>query len=192
MGLRVWVVEEQTHAHVPVGFPFEPINKHMSREIDPNSYPNRAKTHRISGSGYPLPSLVAGSGRPIVSPKRRVAGPWMRCPALGYPQRFSLNFSLYITFLRYIANISSPTFSYPTAVPPKISPYTPTTTIKYHFSYIFIIHSYFLPTKKHSSAHKTTANSAKGRRWLPPDLWREKVTPYTISYLGDYTAARSG
>jgi hypothetical protein len=43
MGLRVWVVEEQTHAHVPVEFPFEPIKKPMGREIDPNPYPNRSK-----------------------------------------------------------------------------------------------------------------------------------------------------
>jgi hypothetical protein len=59
MDLRVWVVEEQTHAHVLVGFPFEPINKPMSTEIDPNTYPNRAKIHQISSSRYPLPSPIS-------------------------------------------------------------------------------------------------------------------------------------
>jgi hypothetical protein len=44
---------------------------------------------------------------------------------LGYPQRFLLNFSLYITFLGHIINSLSPTFSFPTVVPPKYFPYTP-------------------------------------------------------------------
>jgi hypothetical protein len=43
MVLRVWVVEGQTHAYVPVGCLFEPINKPIGREIGPDSYPNRAK-----------------------------------------------------------------------------------------------------------------------------------------------------
>jgi hypothetical protein len=58
MSLWVWVVEEQIHAHVLVGFSFEPINKFIGRVIYPNSYLNRAKTHQISGSGYPLPSIA--------------------------------------------------------------------------------------------------------------------------------------
>jgi hypothetical protein len=84
MSLRVWVVEEQTHAHVPVGFPFEPINKPMGTEIDLNLYPNRAKTHRISGSEYPLPSLFR-SGHDLFSPcivLGRVS-PWLTIEHIG-------------------------------------------------------------------------------------------------------------
>jgi hypothetical protein len=40
-------------------------------------------------------------------------------------QRLPLNFSPYITFLRHIINISSPTFLSPAAVSPIFSPYTP-------------------------------------------------------------------
>jgi hypothetical protein len=58
VGMELWIVEEQTHIHVPVGFSFEPIKKPMSREISSNPYPNRAKTHQILGRGYPLPSLA--------------------------------------------------------------------------------------------------------------------------------------
>jgi hypothetical protein len=41
---------------------------------------------------------------------------------LGYPQRLSLNFSSYITFLCHIINISPPKFSSPAAVLPILSP----------------------------------------------------------------------
>jgi hypothetical protein len=44
---------------------------------------------------------------------------------LGYPQRFPLNFSSYITFLGHIINSVSPTFLSPAVVSPKYSPYIP-------------------------------------------------------------------
>jgi hypothetical protein len=46
-------------------------------------------------------------------------------PSLCCPQRFSLNFSPYITFLCHIINISSPTFLSPVVVLPIFFPYTP-------------------------------------------------------------------
>jgi hypothetical protein len=53
MGLWIWIVEEQIHAHVPVGFPFKPINKLMGTKIDSNPYPNRVKPptgFRVAGT----------------------------------------------------------------------------------------------------------------------------------------------
>jgi hypothetical protein len=71
MGLRVWVVEEQTHAHVPVGFPFEPVNKPMGTEINSNSYPNREKptVFRVAGSHCHLYlNCNACPARPLLPP----------------------------------------------------------------------------------------------------------------------------
>jgi hypothetical protein len=61
MGLRIWVVEEQTHAHVSVGFLFKPINKLICKEIDPNLYPK-------GSFGSPRTSWVSG-----LNPGRLVA-----------------------------------------------------------------------------------------------------------------------
>jgi len=52
MGLRVWVLYAQTHAHKPIGFDFLPIDKPLGREIDLYSCPNGVKTRRVSGLGY--------------------------------------------------------------------------------------------------------------------------------------------
>jgi hypothetical protein len=56
MGLRVWVVEEQIHAYVPVGFPVELINKLMGTEINTNSYPNREKS-----TGFRVPIAISSA-----------------------------------------------------------------------------------------------------------------------------------
>ena len=61
MGLWVWVLYTQTHAHKPAGSTFCPINKPPGSEVDPYPYPNGAKTHRVSDLGYLLPSLIWSS-----------------------------------------------------------------------------------------------------------------------------------
>jgi len=59
MGLRVWVLHTQIHAHKPAGSSFSSINKPTGSKVHPYPYLNRAKTYRILGLRYPLPSLLA-------------------------------------------------------------------------------------------------------------------------------------
>jgi hypothetical protein len=53
MGLRVWVVEELNHAHVPVGFPFEPINKLMVEKLT-QTYTLRARLGAPEPARFPV------------------------------------------------------------------------------------------------------------------------------------------
>ena len=50
MGLRVWVLEEQTHTRKPDGYEVYPIKKPAAIEFSLCPHPNRAKTHQISST----------------------------------------------------------------------------------------------------------------------------------------------
>ena len=67
-GLWVRVSRSQTDARKPDGSNILHISKPTGREIDTNPCRNRTKIHRISGFGYPLPSLFSAHpllGKPL-------------------------------------------------------------------------------------------------------------------------------
>jgi hypothetical protein len=50
MDLRVWIVKEQTHAHISIGFPFEPNNKLMGREIGSKLIEKKTTRFQVSNA----------------------------------------------------------------------------------------------------------------------------------------------
>jgi hypothetical protein len=115
-------------------------NSHRDREPSTSPRPTPPPTGRDRAH---RPGLIGSLGGPREYDARGTAMCWRRVVGavgergrgarrrrggsdwrvLDCPQRFSLNFSLYITFLRHIINISFPTFSSPVAVSPIFSPY---------------------------------------------------------------------
>jgi hypothetical protein len=75
-------------------------------------------------------------------------------------------FPPYITFLRYIINIASPTFLSPVAVPPYFLPLYPTTIIKYHSIYYFLSTINFSSTNNWSRTHNTVEGEEMSARCI--------------------------
>ena len=62
--MRVWVLGEQTRTRKSDGYEVYPIKKPAGIEFRLCPHPNGAKTHRVSGFGYPLPSLALTAEQP--------------------------------------------------------------------------------------------------------------------------------
>jgi hypothetical protein len=114
--------------------------------------------------------------------------PSMSTVTLGYLQRFTLNFSPYITFLRHIVNISSSTFLPPATVSPKFFPYTPL-----QHKILFSIHIYhhlsiFLSTNN-TSEH---GNQWKGAATVVLLMWRARLCSKGVEERVALSAAALG
>jgi hypothetical protein len=112
----------------------------------------------------------------------------MSTVTLVYLQRFTLNFSPYITFLRHIVNISSSTFLPPATVSPKFFPYTPL-----QHKILFSIHIYhhlsiFLSTNN-TSEH---GNQWKGAATVVLLMWRARLCSKGVEERVALSAAALG